>query len=895
MGTARQPCLRCSPVEANGLIDILLVLVAAKVGAEVAERVGIPAVIGEIVAGLLLGPSLLGWVQVTEPLALLAEVGVILLLLQVGLEMDLAEMGKVGTASLSVAVTGVVVPFALGYGATVAFGESGTTAMFMGAALTATSVGITARAFGDLRILSSMESRIVLGAAVADDVLGLVILTVVVRVVEQGSLDIAVALEVLGLALAFLVITTVAGIRLAPPAFRWIQRNASGTSTVLIAAVVFTFALAQLAIEAQLAPIIGAFVAGLALGRTRQSERIERDLAPLAGLFIPIFFVQVGLQVDVQAMLRPSVLGLASALLVVAIVGKVVAGWAVGRAPVDRVLVGIGMIPRGEVGLIFATLGLSNGVLDDDLYAALLLVVLVTTIITPGLIRFRLKRSTRAERAPTTDEMPVGGWLDTADDSVALTARPGAGPALGVALEAARLAGHHDPTPDLVAWMGDAAEEGVRWDPAAVEAFSELLRTGSRRSWRLLDATGILNAALPDLAQQLDRRRHDTALLDPAHLLRWPTVERLAELMGPDGDEPARLQAALADEPDVLPLAALALDLAGDGGEPAEAARDLARDLGLGTATTAELVAAADDALRLRSAATHLIGLDTAVTPDLVAHIATADRARRSYVLGLTVGHLDVTHRDALDELFAGMLAEFSRNDEGGAADLLDGLRARARDLAPEARTRSRIDRTPGALLVAEDPEDLVQDLSLLAGGVPPVGRFLASVHRDRQPGTWRVAVAGRDTPGLLFRITAALGTFDLSISSAAVVAYPDRAVLDVFRVTGPREPDADAIEDAVLDAFLRPVAIVAIPGAEVVVDQRASSWSTVCTVAAPDRPGLLRDLTSTLAALDVVVHSARIGTSGGAATDRFDLTDHRGRKLADATCERLRSAVSDD
>ena len=501
-------------MEAHGLIDILLVLVAAKVGAELAERIDIPAVIGEITAGLLLGPSLLDWVEVTESLALLAEVGVILLLLQVGLEMDLKEMGKVGAASMGVAITGVVLPFALGYGATVAFGNDATTALFIGAALTATSVGITARAFGDLRILSSTESRIVLGAAVADDVLGLVILTVVVRIVEEGSLDALGAVEVLLLALAFLVVTTAVGQRVAPPVFRWIQRNASGSGTVLIAAVVFTFALAQLAMQAELAPIIGAFVAGLALGRTKQAERIERDLGPLASLFIPIFFVQVGLQVDVKAMIRPSVLGLAGVLLVVAVVGKLVAGWAVGRAPVDRLLVGIGMIPRGEVGLIFATIGLANGVLDDDLYAALLLVVLVTTIITPGLIRARLSRSTRDERQATTDEMPAGGWLQVTDGTIGLAARPGPTAALGVALEVSRLAGRHEPAPDVTSWMQDAAQDGLRWDPAAVAAFSELLRHGSRRSWRLLDATGVLPAALPDLSDELDHRRRDSTLLD---------------------------------------------------------------------------------------------------------------------------------------------------------------------------------------------------------------------------------------------------------------------------------------------------------------------------------------------------------------------------------------------
>lgn len=879
----------------NGLLDILLVLVAAKVGAEVAERIGAPAVIGEIVAGLVLGPSLLGWVEVTETLKLLAEVGVIILLLQVGLEMDLGEMRKVGGASMGVALTGVAIPFALGYGVATAFGETNTTAMFLGAALTATSVGITARAFGDLRILSSTESRIVLGAAVADDVLGLVILTVVVRVVEQGTVDPLVAVEVLALAVGFLVITTAVGLRLTPPLFRWLQRNAMGTSTVLIGAVIFTFALAELAVQAQLAPIIGAFVAGLALGRTRQSERIERDLTPLASLFIPIFFVQVGLEVDVKSMVDPAVLGLAGVLLVVAVAGKVVAGWAVGRAPVDKLLIGIGMIPRGEVGLIFATIGLANGVLDNELYASLLLVVLVTTIITPGLIRARLSRSTRSERPPTTDDMPAGGWLDVRDGTAHLSARPGTGPTLGVALEAARVAGRHEPSPDVIRWMSDAAEEGVRWDPAAVRAFAELLRSGSRRSWRLLDATGMLSAALPDLADEIDHRRHDATLLDPAHLLRWPTVEALADLVGPEGDPAARREAALTADPDVLPLAALALDLAGEQGDPAETAADLGRDLGLGPGPTADLVAAADDAVRLRSAATHLIGLDTAVTPDLVAHMGTVDRARRSYVLGLSVGTLDRAHREALDELYAGLQTELGHTEAGAAEDLIESLRSRARDLTDDPGTRSRIDRTPGALLVAETPDDLVEDLSLLSAGVPPAGQYRVSIHGDRRPDAWRVAVAARDAPGLLCRMTRALQAQRLSIRSAAVAAYSDKAVLDVFRVTGPDDPNGPRLEQDILEAFRHPVELRHVVDAQVVIDRHASSWSTVCTVTALDRPGLLQDLTSTMAALGIVVHSARIGTRGGRAVDRFDLTDGRGRKLDDATGDALRAAVMGD
>src|SRR3954451_15237606 len=200
------------------LRDILVVLVAAKVAAELAERVGIPAVVGEIVAGILIGPSLLNAVGgYDEELRTLGEIGVILLLLDVGLEMDLAELGKVGRASLSVATVRVIVPMVLGIGAMELIGQDFKTSLFVGAALTATSVGITARVFGDLRALATTEARIVLGAAVADDVIGLIVLTVVVRLVTEGSVSRPSGRGIIGVAVAFLVLSGGIGLRLSGP------------------------------------------------------------------------------------------------------------------------------------------------------------------------------------------------------------------------------------------------------------------------------------------------------------------------------------------------------------------------------------------------------------------------------------------------------------------------------------------------------------------------------------------------------------------------------------------------------------------------------------------------------------------------------------------------------
>jgi len=441
--------------------NLLVIIVVARLAAELAERARIPAVLGEIVAGIIIGPSVLGWIdpiahlEIADMVLLLGEIGVILLLFQVGLEMDLGEMAKVGKPAFIVAIVGVVVPFTTGFGVAAAFGEEGKVALFIGAALTATSVGITARVLGDLRALALKESRIVLGAAVADDVLGLVILTVVVKVVTEGSIGAGVVLETIGLAVGFLVVTGLLSIFVIPKLFTRIDRLARSSTTIVAVAFALTLAFSLLANQAKLAFIIGAFMAGLGVGRSTQHERIAEGLNPLGHIFIPVFFASIGINADLEAMFQPSVLALAGvltvvaiigkvvagfglgkgggdkllvgigmmprgevglifasiginadleamfqpsvlalagALTVVAVIGKVVAGFGLGKGGGDKLLVGIGMMPRGEVGLIFASIGLSKGVLDDELYGGLLLMVLVTTMLTPPLIRLKLSK-----------------------------------------------------------------------------------------------------------------------------------------------------------------------------------------------------------------------------------------------------------------------------------------------------------------------------------------------------------------------------------------------------------------------------------------------------------------------------------------------------------------------
>ncbi|RPI07202.1 MAG: cation:proton antiporter, partial [Actinobacteria bacterium] len=279
----------------HALLDILIVLVAAKVAAELMERINVPAVVGEILAGILIGPSGFDLVENSDVLRVLAEIGVILLLLEVGSVLELGELAAVGKASLSVAIIGVAVPFVGGAAFGELIGMSGEEALFVGAALTATSVGITARVLGDLKALTMAESRTVLGAAVADDVIGLVILTVVVRLATSGSVSVAGVLWIVFVAVAFLAITAAVGIRFIPGFFEWIARFSKSSGTLVALALAFTLAIAELAEVAKLAPIVGAFVAGLALGRSAASDRIRRELQPVGHLFIPVFFLSIGI------------------------------------------------------------------------------------------------------------------------------------------------------------------------------------------------------------------------------------------------------------------------------------------------------------------------------------------------------------------------------------------------------------------------------------------------------------------------------------------------------------------------------------------------------------------------------------------------------------------------
>ena len=380
--------------------------------------------------------------------------------------------------------------------------------------------------FSDLRAMATTEARVVLGAAVADDVMGLVVLTVVVRLVTEGSVSLLSVAGIIAGAVAFLVVGVVVGMRVAPPLFRAVARLSRSSGTLVALALAFTLAFAELADVAKLAPIVGAFVAGIALNRSDQADRIRRELTPVGHLFIPVFFLQIGIDADIAAFGRLGVLRDAAILLVVAVVGKLVSPLGAIGTPGDKPLIGLGMLPRGEVGLIFATIGLQTGVLGDDLYAALLLVVLVTTLATPQLLKVRYARlsGTRQRhrsRRPDTPE-PDGGWLEVSGDEVRLRATPPDAAALPVALAAAVAVGRNRPGADLLDWLAGLPDKPLAWDAATRDQLLDVVERGNARGWRFLETTGVLDRALPELAEALRRRARRAVHHRPAAVVPVP-------------------------------------------------------------------------------------------------------------------------------------------------------------------------------------------------------------------------------------------------------------------------------------------------------------------------------------------------------------------------------------
>jgi len=408
----------------DSMMALTLILAAAKLGGELLGRLGQPPVLGELVFGVLLGNlNLLGFhgldgLKDSAAIAAVAEIGVILLLFEVGLESDLHELLAVGWSSLLVATLGVIAPMILGYFVSAAMlpAAGWMTHLFVGATLTATSVGITARVLKDLGASDTKEAKIVLGAAVADDVMGLVVLAVVSGLVMSaaagggGGVSWTNVLWIIAKATLFLGAAILVGRFVAQRMFHYAARLRV-PGVLLAVCIGFCFVVATLAGVAGLAPIVGAFAAGVVLDPVhyrpfteRGERRVEELLFPINTLIVPVFFVLMGLRVDLKSFASPEVLGFAGLITAAAIISKQVCGLGVLEKGVDRIAVGVGMIPRGEVGLIFAGMGatlLLNGepLFSPTTFSALVFMVMLTTFLTPPLLKMALARK-RTEPRP---------------------------------------------------------------------------------------------------------------------------------------------------------------------------------------------------------------------------------------------------------------------------------------------------------------------------------------------------------------------------------------------------------------------------------------------------------------------------------------------------------------
>jgi Kef-type K+ transport system membrane component KefB len=436
-----------APIVLTGvLLTLVVIYLASKVGAEISKRLDFPPVLGELVAGVIVGVSalhlvifpesglsasssvvmtVLQWINQLTPEALnqvfesqsevvsvLAELGVIILLFEIGLESDLRQLKEVGYQATVVACVGVAVPFAAGTaGLMTFFHVPAIPAIFAGAALTATSIGITSKVLSELGQLKSKEGQIIVGAAVIDDVLGIIVLAVVASLAKTGEIDVANIIYLIVSATAFLIGSILLG-GIFNKSFVAIVEKLKTRGNIVMPAFIFAFFMAFLGNAIHLEAILGAFAAGLVLDETDARNELDALVKPVADLLVPIFFVTVGARADL-GVLNPAIpdnrtgLLIAGFLIAIAIVGKMVTGWAVfGQPGINRLAIGVGMIPRGEVGLVFAGIGSATGILDKPLEVAIIIMVILTTFLAPPFLRIAFGQ---------TSEPPSGSEVSDAD------------------------------------------------------------------------------------------------------------------------------------------------------------------------------------------------------------------------------------------------------------------------------------------------------------------------------------------------------------------------------------------------------------------------------------------------------------------------------------------------
>ena len=864
----------------RALIELGAIVVGAQFLSMIAGRFGIPAVVAQIVAGIIAGPTLFNALSSEQPtthvlLMLIGELGALLLLFEVGLEIDLADLRKVGRAAIMVAIVGVALPLVGGWGSSIALGIASPAALLIGGALAATSVGITANVFGELRMLNSTEARVVLGAAVTDDVLGLIVLSIAVPIASGANLSGTDLLVTIVGALAFVGLGGWVATAVLPTLLNRVPHSGSSGDRAFAFGLASMLLIAAAAAMSGLAPIIGAVIAGAAVGRSRHAHRIADGCRPISALFVPVFFVAIGVDTDLRVLASAKSVLMALVLIVVAVIGKVLAGYAAGSSGADRLAVGLGMVPRGEVGLIFASVGRAAGVLDRETYAAVITAVLATTLLAPSLLRSRMRKvdATRNSLAPD-DALDAAADIDAIID---LARRVSAGR-----------------TPDAGALRAVASPSTAPadWPASASGDLIAMIGKGAAAALRVLQVGNVFRRCLPAIDNYLNERQSTSFDLDPDAHLRFPTVERTGGIVAEGAAEgTSRISRNLV-------VAALIVDLFGS-----DAANDDGGAVSAGT-QFAETLLSPDDSIRaldcVRNAASLARACDTpqSFSNDLVqrfAHdigdLAALDDAVR---LARALGAPHEWYDDALAEMAQEIASVIARAQPHGT--VIDAARSAVADAALRVGSgpasgdqaliaQGRLAHISSATILREDPSVLA---AAIAGVDPLVGPGRVRVFTVPGPGdVTTICVVTRNRAGIAARVCRSFAAFGLDISSATMASWGDGAWLGIF-TTPSIDRDVDETADAdetgrlvsqltadigrAVIARYRPTSLrpnaaspfgLAGPGSDITatVETSPNTGRTLLTITAPDRPALLADLAGAIETRNVRLSGASIST----------------------------------
>lgn len=474
------------------------------------------------------------------------------------------------------------------------------------------------------------------------------------------------------------------------------------------------------------------------------------------------------------------------------------------------------------------------------------------------------------------------------DDAIELTGRPGASLTIPVVLQAASLAGTARPGSSLLDWINANRSVPIGWDPVHTPRLVDIASGGKSRALRFLEVSGVLERALPEVADFLERRRHDSSELDPSRILRFPTAERLAALLA-EGDLAATRAAQATDRIDLVRLAAMVHDVGGlDHGTRAALASRLVSD----QADAAMITQLLDEAALLASAAGDPDSFDRQRIQHLAHHLGSPERAHQAHLLALAEGEVADWRRDAAAELVR-KVTDVLESESRGLADgaLLERHKRYAKDLAVSEAVRDRIDAANDAYVLSHDPDELARHARLVEP-LPARGTVRVAVTPLGELHHWQVDVAFRDDRQALARLTASLTDHGLDIVRADVTTWPDGGAIHSYIVHGSLRPSARELAEEFERRGRTPLTTVSLVDARIEFDNTALPWHSSCTLTCADEPGVLQTFAEILANCGVLIADARITSADGVVTDRFSLTDRRGQKLDDATMARIDGAV---